>query len=239
MTSLTAAVLLLSLCISPLVLRHWTNLWEATGGRQTELYDMLNVKYVLVRDGTPLPEGKFELALDAPGDLSLYRNSDVMPRAWLVHEVVTLPLGTFDEGDLGATFGEYGLDPMANALVESANTEDLTMASAGASAAEESTDVTHYGASSMTLDVSASAPALLVLSEVWYPGWRATVNGQATDVLRANGALRALPVPAGDSTIVLEFTPSSWIYGLVAAMVGAVLAVILFVVGSGRKERDS
>ena len=72
---------------NPLLLRHWSNLWEATGGRQTERYDMLNAKYVLVRDGTPLPEGKFELALDAPGDLSLYRNSDVMPRAWLVHEV--------------------------------------------------------------------------------------------------------------------------------------------------------
>ncbi len=223
---------------NPLLLRHWSDLWEATGGRQTERYDMLNVKYVLVRDGTPLPEGKFELALDAPGDLSLYRNSEVMPRAWLVHEVVTLPLGSFDEGDLGALFAEYELNPQITALVESANAEDLTVTPA-LSAADESTDVTHFGASSMTLDVSASAPALLVLSEVWYPGWRATVNGQATDILRANGALRALSVPAGDSTVLLDFMPSSWIYGLVASMIGALLAIILFVGGSGRKERDT
>ncbi len=223
---------------NPLLLRHWSNLWEATGGRQTERYDMLNVKYVLVRDGAPLPEGKFELALDAPGDLSLYRNSDAMPRAWLVHEIVTLPIGAFDDGDLGTLFEEYGLDPQTVALVESANAEDLTVTPV-LSAADESTSVTHYGASSMTLDVSASAPALLVLSEVWYPGWRATVDGEATDVLRANGALRALPVPAGDSTVVLNFLPSSWLYGLVAAVIGAVLAVFLFVVGSGQKEGDS
>ena len=110
---------------NPLVLRQWSNLWEATGGRQTELYDMLNAKYVLVRDGTPLPEGKFELALDAPGDLSLYRNNAVMPRAWLVHDVVTLPPGTFDEVSLDALFEEHGLDPQTKALVELADPEDL------------------------------------------------------------------------------------------------------------------
>jgi hypothetical protein len=51
---------------NPLMLTQWRDLWESTGGRQSERYDQLNVKYVLVRDGTPLPEGKFELAFDAP-----------------------------------------------------------------------------------------------------------------------------------------------------------------------------
>ena len=211
---------------NPLLLRHWSNLWEATGGRQTERYDMLNAKYVLVRDGTPLPEGKFELALDVPGDLSLYRNSDAMPQAWLVHEVTALPSGTFDQGELDAIFGEYGLDPQTNVLVESANVDALNVAPASA---DESVDVTHYGSSSMALDVTASAPAMLVLSEVWYPGWQATVNGEAVDILRANGALRALPVPAGDSMVTLDFVPSSWRYGLLAFGVGAVLAILLFV----------
>ena len=40
-------------------------------------------------DGTPLPDGEFELALDAPGALSVYRNMQAMPRAWVVHEATT------------------------------------------------------------------------------------------------------------------------------------------------------
>ena len=69
--------------VNPLVLTSWQQLWEATGGRQTQAYDMLNVKYVIVRKGTPLPDGKFELALDAPGELAVYRNQHFLARAWL------------------------------------------------------------------------------------------------------------------------------------------------------------
>ena len=43
----------------------------------------------------------------------------------------------------------------------------------------------------MALDVQADGDGLLVLSEVWYPGWRATVNGVETPVLNVNGGLRA------------------------------------------------
>ena len=47
--------------------------------------------YVVVEDGTPLPEGEFELALDAPGALSVYRNMEALPRAWVVHEATAAP----------------------------------------------------------------------------------------------------------------------------------------------------
>src|SRR5690606_25948952 len=72
--------------VNPLALQPWQAQWEATGGRATRAYDMLNVKYVIARDGTPLPEGKFELAFDAEGELAIYSNQDFMPRAWVVHE---------------------------------------------------------------------------------------------------------------------------------------------------------
>ena len=118
-------------------------------------------------------------------------------------------------------------------LVESANVDGVNLEPASA---DESVNVTHYGSSSMTLDVSTSAPAMLVLSEVWYPGWRATVNGEAVDILRANGALRALPVPAGDSRVTLDFAPSSWRYGLLAFGVGVALALLILVWPQGRGQ---
>jgi Bacterial membrane protein YfhO len=177
---------------NPLLLRHWQEFWEATGGRQSQQYDQLNVKYVIVRDGTPLPEGKFALALDAPGELSVYRNQGFLPRAWLAD----------GQADLAQ------LAPLANA-------PDAT--------------VTHYGANELTVTVQPTAPAYLVLSEIWYPGWQATVNGAPVEVLRANQALRAVALPAGTATVRLWFAPRSWQIGLGAALVGLLLCVVCLV----------
>ena len=82
-----------------------------------------------------------------------------------------------------------------------------------------------YSENEILLAASAERPGYLVLSEVWYPGWRATVNGEAAPVLRANYALRALPVPAGDIEVRLWYAPESWRRGLELFGVGILLLV--------------
>ena len=68
---------------NPLALQSFIGYWEAMGGRDTSAYDLLNVKYVIVRAGTPLPEGKFERVLESVGGLEVYQNQETMPRAWV------------------------------------------------------------------------------------------------------------------------------------------------------------
>lgn len=201
---------------NPLALAHWRAQWEATGGRQTRLYDLLNVKYLIVHDGTPLPEGKFELALDAPGELAVYRNTDFWPRAWVVHEAI-LATGI---PDAQALIRAADFDP-ARAVVLVGPTEGFSPFGPPAPAVgTESATLTAAGSSHLTLAVEATAPGFLVLSEVWYPGWEATVNGQAVRVIPANGALRAVPVPAGTSTVELRYAPRLWRWGLLMALAG-------------------
>lgn len=213
---------------NPLVLRHWEALWEATGGRDSQRYDMLNAKYVLVRDGTPLPAGKFELAFDAPGELAVYRNQDWLPRAWLVHSAATA--ADADQAlALIAQDGEF--DPEREVIVQAtALTPGLSPATGA-----ETVEVTDYAADGMTLRVAATAPAYLVLSEAWYPGWRATVDGEPVEVLQANGALRAVAVPAGESDVQLRFTAPRWQAGLALAALGLAAAVVLSSVGRRRQ----
>lgn len=204
---------------NPLMLGSWRTLWANLGGRQTALYDMLNVKYVIVKDGTPLPAGKFELAFDAPGPLAVYRNRTPLPRAWLVHEsqtvdsnaqaYIALQAPTFDPGQQAILVANSSLPSLAPAT------------------ATEQVQITHYGSNEITLAVNSSAPALLVLSEIWYPGWQATVNGTSQPVLQANGVLRAIPVSGGQSTVLLKFTPVSWRWGLVGFGVGCLLLLSL------------
>ncbi len=70
--------------------------------------------------------------------------------------------------------------------------------------------------------VEASAPAggWLVLSDLWYPGWRATVDGEPTPLFRADYLFRALWLPPGEHIVRFEYRPASFYAGLVLSLVG-------------------
>ena len=85
-----------------------------------------------------------------------------------------------------------------------------------------------YSENEIVLAATAERAGYLVLSEVWYPGWRATINGAPASVLRANYTLRALPVPAGDIEVRLWYAPESWRRGLALFGVGILLLAGLF-----------
>ncbi len=69
----------------------------------------------------------------------------------------------------------------------------------------------------------ASAPSYAILAEAAFPGWQATVDGESAPVLRANAAMRAVPVPSGDSIVELRYRPR----GLVPAAIVSALALVL------------
>ncbi len=214
--------------VNPLLLTHWDRLWESTGGRHTRLYDMLNAGYVLVRDGTPLPD-KFVLAFDAPGELAVYRNPDAFPLAWLVTDSRTVP----DADAALAAITDPDFDP-ATTVILLAGDGGRQTADGGQTTTNH--PITQYQisnifstANTLSLSLTSPTPAFLVLSEVWYPSWRATVNGVETPVLRANYALRAVAVPAGDVTVAMRFAPDSWRWGLGLAGVGVLLLLGLLV----------
>jgi hypothetical protein len=186
---------------NPLLLRSVRDFQQSTGGRQTRRYDLLNVKYVVVREGTPLPEGKFERVPAPAGELEVYRNLDFAPRAWWSPAAVDLDNLLLPDQPLAA-------------------------------------EVTSYAPAEINVRVDAPDAGYLVLSETWYPGWAATVNGQNTAIEMVNGAFRAVAVPAGTSQVSLRYWPLSWTWGLALAAVGLVLAATAAIVGCrGKRSR--
>jgi uncharacterized membrane protein YfhO len=75
-------------------------------------------------------------------------------------------------------------------------------------------DITAYRPDAIHLTARTSAEAYLVLSEVYYPGWRAYVDGRAVPILRANYAFRAVYLEPGYHEVRLVFEPLSWKVGL-------------------------
>jgi uncharacterized membrane protein YfhO len=61
-------------------------------------------------------------------------------------------------------------------------------------------------------------PAFVVLSEVYYPGWEAFIDGQPSLLLRGDYIMRVVPVRAGDHAIELRFRPAAFRWGLIASL---------------------
>jgi len=79
----------------------------------------------------------------------------------------------------------------------------------------------------LDLTVQSNGAGLLVLREMWAPGWRATVNGHPKPVLRAaGGLLRAVEVPQGTSQVKLIYRPMLSVWLLVGAGVVAALCLV-------------
>ena len=85
--------------------------------------------------------------------------------------------------------------------------------------------ITRFEPERISVAVQSAAPALLILAETWYPGWEAKVNGSSAPCLPANAWMRAVPVPAGVSEVVLTFHSTYLASG--AAISLAALALVL------------
>jgi hypothetical protein len=67
--------------------------------------------------------------------------------------------------------------------------------------------VVEYESDSLALVVDAETPGAVVINEAWYPGWVARVSGAETPIVRANGLVRAVEIPAGRHRVELRFEP--------------------------------
>ncbi|HEY2748929.1 MAG TPA: hypothetical protein VGL86_30115, partial [Polyangia bacterium] len=87
----------------------------------------------------------------------------------------------------------------------------------------------------VTIACHASAPSYAVLADAWFPGWYATVDGAPAPLLRANLAMRAVPIPAGDSRVALVYHPAHLGAGFVVSLL-ALLACIAVKVRAYRRR---
>ncbi len=65
--------------------------------------------------------------------------------------------------------------------------------------------ITQYGTESLNVIVDSTSEGWFYINDVWYPGWKAWVNGEEAQVYRANGTFRAVRVPSGQSTVFMQY----------------------------------
>jgi hypothetical protein len=228
--------------------------WTAVGALESapavagnSMFDLLGIRYVLyyatcdraadfacVSSTAPPVSSQFQVVYQA-GGVVVYENTDAAPRVFVVHDVHTVPNETaaidYLKAGEPARFSNGVVDierknPRDMAVIEGQH--DAVPRAQPCATNTDSARVVSYKANKVTVNVSASCAGLLVLSDEYYPGWTATVNGHTSSIYATDVALRGVSVPAGRSTVVFRYQPSSFKLGVVFLMLG-----ILALVGLG------
>ena len=145
----------------------------------------------------------------------VYENRRALPRAWLAGEAAVVgEAEALEVIRAGRLPSGQEWEPRRTALVE-APLREGTRAGAG----EGRVEFVRREANRVELRTRADAPAVLVLGENYYPGWRAEVDGREAEVLRVNYNLRGVEVPAGEHEVRFTYRPRSLTFGVLVTLV--------------------
>lgn len=190
--------------------------------------DLLNVKYIVAPPAIDAPADRFTLVAHTP--TGIYRNDRVLPRAFLADHWEQRA-----GNNARRAIRDGSVDLRRTVLLEEPLTGGQQVSAATGSPGEAT--VTRYEHERATITTEADGGRLLVLTDTHYPGWVATVDGAAAEILRANYAFRAVFVPAGRHEVVFTYRPASVRWG--ASISAAALLCLVLLASGVRRARLS
>jgi hypothetical protein len=186
---------------------------------------LMNVRYLVSRR---TQEADLRRVTEVAG-YKVFETQTVLPRFFLVSRVQPeLSLAQAAQALHCADF-----DPANTAIVEGPPEDfrDVSPQSALSPVA-----VLSYRPAEIRLRTTAAAPALLVASEGWYPGWQTTIDGRPARTYAADAAFRGIKVPAGDHRVEMRFAPRILYYSAAVSLL-ALLAAGLPLARANRMEQ--
>jgi hypothetical protein len=205
---------------------------------RSPLVDLLNVRWAIAT--APPAPGWIERFHPQPGArphatyeptwdprLNVYENPHPLPRAFVVYRAEVHPEDAAQARALSA------LDPRKRVILDRAPSPPPVGDDRPFTPARE----VRLERQRVTIEAEATAPGILVLSDVDYPGWRATVDGQPAPILRADYAFRGVALPAGRYTVVMTYASWPTRIGLGLSIFGLFGLILLAVRGDRGRAR--
>jgi Bacterial membrane protein YfhO len=179
-------------------------------GVNSSLLDLLNVRYVIVPAVTASDEMAAQLQrawspVYEDRDVRIFENPHALGHYRIVHGALQVRPGAALD-----VLRDGALDPRRTAVLEAT---PPTLELAVDPEADQVHQVAHE-ANRIELTIDTGAPGLLVLSEVYYPAWRAFVDNQPVPLYVVDHVLRGVPIPAGVHTVELRYESTTLQIGL-------------------------
>lgn len=208
----------------------------------SRFFDLLGVRYLLTHASRPAPQG-YEFIASAEG-VSIYENKRALPQAFLISKVIEVP----DQREALQVLADDSFDPRTSVVIESkqisrgqseisnikfqisnnsaSEPEALTPALAGKA------EIVKNGINRVEIKTRSETETMLVLSDNYYPGWQAKVDGQPSTIYKANCTMRAVKLAPGEHVVSFEFAPATLTAAIYISIVsllivaGALLAAV-------------
>lgn len=197
-------------------------MFSKNGQYTTDAFNLIGVKYIVhkVGDGRAVwaypywkyPVDQFKLVYEDTG-YQVFENQKVLPRAFVVGNYL---IENNNRDLLKKLFRSQ------NNLGKIAILEKRPLIDKNATGEAQ---IINYQSGKVDIKVNSSGKALLVLSDIYYPGWEATVNGKKTNIYRADYTFRAVEVPKGESIVEFSYKPLSFKMGVALAIIGIIVMI--------------
>ena len=163
---------------------------DSVNAAKFPVLNMLNTKYFI------FPAGQ-------QGQTVPIENPYAFGNAWFVDKVQYVNNANEEIDAIGQ------VDLQQTAIVDSKFKEALKGVNEGYKDSLSTIRLTGYEPNQLVYETSSPKDGVVVFSEIYYPGWTATIDGKPADIARADYILRAMNVPAGKHTIEMRFDPQS------------------------------
>lgn len=149
----------------------------------------------------------------------LYEIKNPLPKAFLVDKVIV-------ESDEEKTFNVLQspeFKPDEEIVMDSNPFEKFLSSNEKINA---KTEIEEYTDEKSKIKINTNKNSLLFMSDTFYPGWNAYIDGRKVSIQKANLIFRAIAVPQGEHVVILKYEPASFVLGALISVITAVLLVI-------------
>jgi hypothetical protein len=230
---------------SPLVMNDYYNFMEKLGGvddsiwrlepttdalnKNLNLLNLLNVKYIITYE--EIKDKRVELAY-TDEKVNVYRNKGSLPRAFFLSNYKVI------------SDGQEALDFLRS---KDFNPKDIVVLNEEPASFENrpesqynnaSVEIKDYSANKVILNINTSSSGILVLSDTFYPGWKAYVDWQETEIMKANTVMRAVIIPKGKHLVRFVYDPVPFNNGLklgLCTLIG--IPIMIFVSNLSKRKK--
>jgi hypothetical protein len=205
------------------------------------LLDLMSVRFMVVAKLAPkklrgalLAKGWRPVFRPEDGDFLVVENPDPLPRAYVVYRTRAA------DGEAAAlqAISERSFDFRNVAVLESPDVATPRVRRRSVQKASPAR-IVRYDPTRVVVELKARWPGHLILTDTFYPGWKATLNGSPTPILRANYLFRGVAVPAGEHTVTFRYEPLSFSIGATLSAAATALLIAALILGVRRARREA
>lgn len=214
-----------------------TVIFPTTGSDgQHRLQNLLGIKYILEKDNDyesswdpsfeKFPQENYELVWQR-NVWKVYENKNTYPRAFLADDYIVVK----DKKEIINKLFDNEFNPK-NTLILNEKIKESFNPSTEKSKAE----IVSYEPNKIVIKTQSNSDKFLFLSDTYYPGWQAYVDGNEKKIYKADYAFRAVVVPEGEHEIVFVYRPKSFQTGLLISLISLILCTSYIIYYSKSKK---